>query len=272
MRKVCLMIVLLCGMMASTAKAQMLTEIVRAYSREKTIVVEYDLAIDADLVRLYVSLDGGETYRGPLQQVSGDVNHVKAGYGHCIVWDVLSELESDSFDSDMVRFKLILKMKERWPKERFISLNAAYAPYPQISMGFSVGQVRRFGWFVSMMTNGSLSGFGDKAHCDRNGFTAEGYLPCYSGAVSKMRLSVMGGGLMRLSGPWIARLGLGYGIRTLSWEKEDGSWLRNDGYSVEGLEVAAGMQLHWKGFVFSAEAVTTRFQNVEAKIGVGIVF
>ena len=77
---------------------------------------------------------------------------------------------------------------------------------------------------------------------------------------------------MRLSGPWIARLGLGYGIRTLSWEKEDVSWLRNDGYSVEGLEVAAGMQLHWKGIVFSAEAVTTRFQNVEAKIGVGIVF
>ncbi len=272
MRKIGLLIAFVCSLMAATSQAQMHTEVVRAFAQDKSIVVEYDLALDADVVRLYVSLDGGETYRGPLQQVSGDVSHVTAGYGHRIVWNVLKEMDADSFDSEMVRFKLILKLKERWPKESFVTLNASYASYPQGAMGFSVGQVRRFGWFVSMMSNGSFSGFGDKVHCDKNGFIEEGYLPRYSGAVSKMRFSVMGGGLMRLSGPWIARVGLGYGIRSLCWETEDGVWVRNDGYSVSGLEVSAGLQWHWKGFVFSAEAVTTRFQNVEARIGVGVCF
>ena len=89
MRKIGLLVALFCSLMVSKVQAQMLTEIVRAYSQDKSIVVEYDLAVDADLVRLYVSLDGGESYRGPLQQVSGDVSHVKAGYGHHIVWNVL---------------------------------------------------------------------------------------------------------------------------------------------------------------------------------------
>ena len=113
MRKIGLMIAFVCCLMAATSQAQMRTEVVRAFAQDKSIVVEYDLALDADVVRLYVSLDGGETYRGPLQQVSGDVSHVTAGYGHRIVWDVLKEMDADSFDSEMVRFKLILKLKER---------------------------------------------------------------------------------------------------------------------------------------------------------------
>lgn len=259
-------------MLMQPCVAQEKTDIVKAYPQGKNIVVEYDLGADADFVRLYVSLDGGVNYRGPLQQVSGDVADVKAGFGRSIVWDVLKELNQQSFDNETVRFKLGVKLKERWPKETFVTFNAAYSFSPQVSFGFSVGQVKRFGWFVSVMTNGNFSGFEPDGDCDRDGFIEGDFLPYYTGETSKTRLSAMAGGLMKVSDHLCLRLGLGYGNSTLLWHTEDGRWLRNTAYSAAGLDLSAGVQLHLNGFVVSAEAVTTQFQTVEAKIGIGYAF
>lgn len=267
-----ILIACLFGLMASPMFAQATAEIIKAYPRGKAIVVEYDLGADTDFVRLFVSLDGGVTYRGPLQQVSGDLVDVKAGFGHSIVWDVLKELDVDAFEYDQVRFKLSLRVKERWPRETFVTLNAAYSLAPQVSFGFSVGQVKRFGWFVSVMTNGNFSGFEADGDCDAHGFLPDGHLMQYTGEVSKMRLSVMAGGMMRISGPWMARVGLGYGNHTIRWETIDGQWLRNTAYSMQGLDLSAGVQMHHKGFAMSLEAVTTQFQDVELKIGLGYAF
>lgn len=259
-------------MLMQPCVAQEKTDIVKAYPQGKNIVVEYDLGADADFVRLYVSLDGGVNYRGPLQQVSGDVADVKAGFGRSIVWDVLKELNQQSFDNETVRFKLGVKLKERWPRETFVTVNAAYSFLPQASFGFSVGQVKRFGWFVSVMTNGNFSGFEPDGDCDRDGFIEGNFLPYYTGETSKTRLSAMAGGLMKVSDHLCLRLGLGYGNSTLLWHTEDGRWLRNTAYSAAGLDLSAGVQLHLNGFVVSAEAVTTQFQTVEAKIGIGYAF
>lgn len=272
MRKTIILLACLCGLVITSSWAQETVEIVKAYPQKKAIVVEYDLAEDADFVRLFVSLDGGATYRGPLQQVSGDINDVKAGFGHSIVWDVLKELNVESFDNDQVRFKLNVLLKERWPRETFVTLNAAYSFVPQVSFGFSVGQVMRFGWFVSVMSNGNFSGFGADGVCDAQGYLPDGHLMQYTGEVSKMRLSVMAGGMMRIHGPWIARVGVGYGNRTLRWQTTDGQWLRNTAYSWQGLDLSAGVQVHLRGFVLSMEAVTTQFKTVEAKIGLGYAF
>ena len=271
MRKVIVILAWLCCLMSS-ALAQETVEVVRAFTNRKAIMVEYDLAADADLVRLFVSLDGGNTYRGPLQQVSGDIADVKAGFSRSIAWDVLKELDVDEFDSDQVRFKLNILLKERWPKETFVTLNAAYSPAPQCSFGFSVGQVKRFGWFVSVMSNGNFSGFHADGTCNGQGFLPDGHLMQYTGETSKIRLSVMAGGMMRLQGPWMARVGLGYGNRTVCWQTTDGQWLRNTDYSLQGIDLSVGVQLHLKGFVISAEAVTTQFKTVEAKIGLGYAF
>ena len=272
MRKIVLLLALFSTLAMSSAWAQETVELVRAFSQRKAIVVEYDLAEDADFVRLFVSLDGGETYRGPLQQVSGDIADVKAGFNRRIVWDVLKELNVDTFENEQVRFKLSIMLKDRWPRETFVTLNAAYGMAPQGSIGFSVGQVHRFGWFVSVMTNGNFSGFNFVGDCDAEGFLPDGHLLQYTGEVSKMRLSVMAGGMVRIAGPWLARVGMGYGVRTLCWEVDDGSWLRNKAFSAAGVDLSAGVQFHWKGWAFSAEVVTTQFKNMEGKIGVGMVF
>lgn len=259
-------------MLMQPCVAQEKTDIVKAYPHGKNIVVEYDLGADADFVRLYVSLDGGANYRGPLQQVSGDVVDVKAGFGRSIVWDVLKELNQQSFDNETVRFKLGVKLKERWPKETFVTFNAAYSFSPQVSFGFSVGQVKRFGWFVSVMTNGNFSGFHADGDCDAQGFLPDGHLMQYTGQVSKTRLSLMAGGMMRIHGPWMARVGIGYGNHTVCWQTVDKEWYRNTSHSSQGLDLSAGIQLHWRGFVGSLEAVTTQFNYVETKIGIGYAF
>lgn len=265
-------LVLLACCLGKALTAQEAACIVKAYPRGKTIAVEYDLNADADFVRLSVSLDGGLTYRGPLQQVEGDVSDVKAGFGRLIVWDVLKEWGTDTFEYENVRFKLSVKLKERWRRETFVTLNAAFAPYPQCSFGFTVGQVRRFGWFASLMSNGNFSGFQADGTCNAQGFLPDGHLMTYTGEVSKMRLSVMAGGLMRVTGPLVARVGIGYGNRTVRWHTMDGGWYRNTSYSRQGIDLSAGVQLHWRGLVVTAEAVTTQFQYVETKIGLGYAF
>lgn len=269
MKKISILIAIFLAFAASTAFAQ---QIVNVSQKGNNIVVEYDLPNAADFVRLYVSIDGGETYRGPLKEVSGDLNDVPAGYNHSILWNVLKEFETEAFESDQVRFKLSVKMKEKWYKETFVTLNGAYSFLPQASFGFSVGQVKHFGWFVSVMSNGDFSGFSYAADCDGNGYTSGGYLPAYTGERSKMRLSVMAGGMMRLSGPLCARIGVGYGNRTMRWQVADGTWNRNMGSSFEGVDLSGGLQLNLKGFVISLEAVTTQFQTVEGKLGLGLAF
>ena len=43
-------------------------------------------------------------------------------------------------------------------KSFFVTLNGAYSVAPQWSFGVSFGQLKRFGWFVSLMTNGNFIG------------------------------------------------------------------------------------------------------------------
>lgn len=81
-------------------KAQEITHVKQV---GRSIMVEYTLVEDA-YVELYYSINGGQTYQGPLKKVSttSDVL-VKAGKQE-IYWNLLQEIES--LTSDNVRFKI----------------------------------------------------------------------------------------------------------------------------------------------------------------------
>ena len=257
---------LLCG---SSLTGQ---NIVKVEQTSDAIVISYDLPRAADFVRLYVSTDGGKNFRGPMGKVSGDVKDVSAGFDRRVEWKVLEEFATDSFEEDDVRFKLSVVFKEKWPKETFVTLNGAYSFAPQASLGFSVGQVKHFGWFVSVMSNGGFSGFAPDGDCNDEGYTPDGYKMMFTGEKAKTRLSVIGGMVMRVAGPLCIRVGAGYGNRTLLWKTLDGALYRNTDNSVSGIDLSAGIQLNLKGFVLSVEAVTTQFRTMEGKIGVGYAF
>ena len=162
---------------------------------------------------------------------------------------------------------LVNKKTNRW--ETFITLNGSYAPF---SMGFSVGMVKRFGWFVSAMTNGSFTGMSNLPQVDAQGFLEDGHLPMYNGTKATDRLSVIAGGMMRVVEPLYVRVGVGYGAHNLCWQDKEQQWYKIKGYSFQGVDVSAGVQAHLGGFVVSLEAVTTNFQALEGKVGVGYGF
>ena len=147
----------------------------------------------------------------------------------------------------------------------FITLNAAYSVAPQTSFGLTYGQVKKFGWFVSAMTN-----FGFR-------FGANEWEELYyvnesttSGNSSKARLSLTGGLLLRLGGPVYMKLGAGYGVRVKCWELSSGEWYEFTPDTYRGVDLTAGLMFNTNGCAISADVVTTNFKTLEFKLGIGI--
>lgn len=150
----------------------------------------------------------------------------------------------------------------------FVTLNAAYGFDARKSIGFCVGSVKSFGWFVTAMSNFQFDAMDYNKVADANGLV-DGYYPNYSGETSYTRLSIMGGLLVKISGPLCLRIGAGYGAQYVAWNTTDGNRVKMSSLSLSGVDVTAGLQLNLKGFTISADAVTTNFQTLEAKIGLG---
>ena len=153
----------------------------------------------------------------------------------------------------------------------FATATAAYSLAPQASFGFSVGQVKRFGWFFSAMSNFGFKAMQYNYTADANGYV-DGEYPYYTDEKCNLRISVMGGAMMKVAEPLYLRAGVGYGQRVKSWYISDGQLVKISDDSWTGVDVSLGAQLHLKGFVISLEAVTTSFKDVEGKVGVGYAF
>jgi uncharacterized protein (TIGR02145 family) len=91
MKKIKLLILLLVLLQTSIALAQKVSNI--SFSQEQsTIVVSYDLEVKTPCkVSLYVSIDSGLTWQGPLTKVSGDVGNKVCSGSRSITWSVLDE-------------------------------------------------------------------------------------------------------------------------------------------------------------------------------------
>ena len=157
------------------------------------------------------------------------------------------------------------KVKDKsLPSTNFLTLNAAYSVAPQTSFGFTYGQINKVGWFVSAMSN-----FGTR-------FTANEWDDLIyideaiaSGKSSNARLSFTGGMVCRLSEPVYLKVGAGYGMRVKCWEL-DNTWYEYPSNTYKGLEMTAGLMFNIKGYTISADVVTTGFEYMEVKIGVGL--
>ncbi|MBP9995266.1 MAG: SUMF1/EgtB/PvdO family nonheme iron enzyme [bacterium] len=150
----------------------------------------------------------------------------------------------------------------------FFTVNMAYATYPQTSFGFTFGKCRKAGWFVSLMSGLDFKGLSSDAECNEHGRVDYIY-PLYSGNDSKNRLSIMGGAMFRFSRVVYSRIGVGYGLRNLNYETVNGKWIRVTEYSTSGVDMSAGLLFNFRGFVLSGDVVTTKFETLEFKLGIG---
>ena len=261
---------------AQTLMAQDHVTNIHAVQNDKMVTITYDLNLRSD-VRLFISIDDGETYTDTMK-VTGYVNRVvPKGKNHTIRWQAFNDLGYGDYPE--IRFKFVTKEAQqtqtpkmkRIPKITFITLNGACTNTENPSIGFTIGQVQKFGWFASVMSGFHFAGLAPAAVSDAEGFVGED-LPFYKDEYAKTVLSIMGGGVMRLNDMMFLKVGTGFGNRSLSWKTLDNRWVRNSGYSAVGVDVSAGLMFNFGGFVLSLDAVTTNFSIFEGKIGLGYCF
>ena len=248
---------------------------IRAKQNDKMVTITYDLNLRSD-VRLFISIDDGQTYTDTMK-VTGYVNRVvPQGKNRTIRWQAFNDLGYGDYPE--IRFKFVTKeaqpqtpVVKRTPKITFITLNGGYTNTENPSVGFTYGQVQKFGWFATVMSGFNFAGLAPAAVSDAEGFVGED-LPFYKDEYAKTVLSVMGGGVMRLNDMMYLKAGLGFGNRSLSWKTLDDRWVRNGGYSAAGVDVSTGMMFRFGGFILSLDAVTTNFKIFEGKVGLGYSF
>lgn len=150
---------------------------------------------------------------------------------------------------------------------KFLLLDGAFSTAPQTSFGLTIGQVKQWGWYASVMTNFNFS----KADltCDENGLIENVPLSYSFKEKVTSRFSVTAGGMYKLGCPLYLYAGVGYGKRTLLWKTDDGRLAEPSSGTYKGVSFDAGLMAHIKGFSVSAGVTTIGTGYMEFKAGIG---
>lgn len=277
MMKTRLLLVLACVLVScQILKAQEHVTNIRATQEDKTVKIMYDLKTRAD-VKMLISLDDGETYTDTMT-ISGHVNKIiTAGRNRVITWQAFKNLGYGDYPE--IRFKFITVEKKLEPTKRppridkitFITLNGGYTNTEVPSIGATLGQVKKYGWFVTVMSGFNFAGLAPDGKADADGFVGDD-LPFYKDEYAKTALSIMGGGVLRLNEYMYAKAGLGFGNRSISWKTLDDQWVRQKDYSAVGVDFSLGMMFKFGNFIISLDGVTTNFNIYEGRLGIGYSF
>ncbi len=153
----------------------------------------------------------------------------------------------------------------------FITLNAAYNSLGDLSYGLTYGSYKKYGWFVSAMTNFDFNGFSSDYECDDNLMVGD-YYPDYNGTEYHTNLSIMAGFIYKIAKPLTLKIGAGYGVRNTVYETTNNQLVKNKDVSATGLDISLGAMYKVGKFVVTLDAVTTNFKVFEARLGLGLGF
>lgn len=230
--------------------------------------------------RIYV--DGHRQGNSPIETYLGNGKHeLLATHGWRSI-DTLIIIKSDTMkDSGTMKVMLETQLETA---EHYISSGVFFATgnvaFPlsnsKPSFGLSFGSVKKFGWYVSMVSGTDFKALKTSYTADENGFI-DGVLPLYSGVGASSRLSVIAGLVYKVYGPVFLRAGAGYGIRSLAWEAKGdvSNWIQLKPYSWQNVEASIGVQACIYNIavnidlVTPVDAFTNKFISPELRIGIG---
>ncbi|WP_302323422.1 hypothetical protein [Bacteroides caecimuris] len=161
----------------------------------------------------------------------------------------------------------------RRPKEK-----AAWLIMPSIGLhrqeaagGIRLAWMRRHGIYLHALSDFRTTPDTNGQECDKNGLLPGCALPPYhSGRSEKSYYALTAGGIHRIVGNFCLYEGIGYGARTVVWQTDEGTYLRNSDYSSQGLTAEAGAMLRLRRFAFSVGAITTGGKYWMMNLGLGI--
>ena len=163
--------------------------------------------------------------------------------------------------------------RPRRPKEK-----AAWLIMPSIGLhrqeavgGIRLAWMRRHGIYLHALSDFRTTPGTNGQECDKNGLLPGNALPpYYSGRSEKSYYALTAGGIHRIVGNFCLYEGIGYGARTVVWQTDEGTYLRNSEYSSQGLTAEAGVMLRLRRFAFSAGVLTTGGKYWMMNLGLGI--
>ena len=178
--------------------------------------------------------------------------------------------------NDIVQEQAIEPSTNKTPKSIFVTLNGAVNNYGKTSFGFTVGSVRKAGFFLNFMTNFDFTNLGlenSKEHQDAEYIQTLIDTYGYKQQEHYVSMSIMGGLIFNIYSSIYIKIGGGYSNNSLWIEVSDSDNTRNDywvnDYSSYGFGGIIGLQAHWSRFVVSLDCATTNFKTYESRIGLG---
>ena len=243
------------------------------------IIVTYTLKLikeSAVNIELYVSLDGGKTYDGPLNVVSGDVGYISESGEKSITWSVFDEYET--FEGN-VSFEVKAKMGEgEWYKGKYLTYNISGTS----PMGLSFGTVNKTGWYVRIKTNGVFAYTKYKTDDTHIINYSNNDLYIYTDKVKRSRVGITFGVNQYLKKEAYLYGGVGFGYRGLLWnavqypignnQQTSEIWAQHIDKSALGAEVELGLMFKINKINLSFGANTINFKFFEFNGGFGFFF
>lgn len=165
----------------------------------------------------------------------------------------------------------VINIKEPKGIINFITLNAAYNSFSDLSYGLTYGSYKKYGWFVSAMTNFDFNGSSSDFECGDNLMVGDFY-PDYNGTEYHTNLSIMVGFIYKIAEPVTLRVGAGYGVKNTVYETTNNQLIKNTDVSTAGLDASIGAMYKIGKFIVSLDAATTNFKVFEARLGLGLGF
>ncbi|MBU8892507.1 MAG: hypothetical protein KOO66_06990 [Bacteroidales bacterium] len=227
-------------------------------------------------ISIYVSMDNGENFIGPLSFVSGDVGeNITAGKNKSIYWDVFKEL--DVLKGEVI-FDIRAKVKKDIAKKYFVIYQGNnITPY-----GLKVGHVSIVGWYVSAFanTNFNLYDYEFEKNMIKEYPVDQYYIVTDDKKYSRYSITV-GMNYQFLKNLYL-NLGAGYGYKELNqiineylydnntYLKQ--SYAKNVSESYSGLELELGIMYSWRYIVLSGGVNSLNFKRLDWNIGVGYCF
>lgn len=281
MKKQILLIAALFFIFAFSSFAQEVSDIQIRVSGDK-IKVGYTISglkyyQDITAIEFYVSRDGGQTFEGPLKEISGNISPGLRNGKYIITWDVLKEMP---FTNEELVFDIRITISEKERKKSFMISLVGNVTTP---LGLRIGQLGKVGWYAEFRS--SLSPFTAAEYTYRNqtipDYDKPGYYE-FNGNTTSAAWSAIGGITLQASWTVFFNIGVGYGVDEYMYEideytyendvKNGTAWVKDEEYSASGFELDAGMILKFNKFIITGGGTAINFKNFNWLVGVGVAF
>lgn len=254
---------------------------VEATMENNKVVVNYSLTggkfYNYYTISLYASVDGGKTFEGPLNEVSGDVGENIRRGDYTITWDAMKEMPvvDQGFMFD-VRAEIF---EDDMKKSVFI----AYVGNIVTPIGLRIGMLGKVGWYAEFRA--SLSPSNTSSYSVKGGefqdYDKEGYYE-FNGTEGYAAYSGIVGVTYQVSRNFYFFGGVGYGKQEFLWQIDEfgydnpnmigQSYVKDEDASATGFELDIGGIIRINKFLITAGATTINFQLFNWTAGIGVAF